>query len=114
MRFLCKGKTEPISELYKPFNKETRDGKNMDHFSKLLGDAIASITVCENIIVQIGRLTVEQGNSLDEQIVIDEQRSKLQKEIARLENLARAEKQLKKKFELVQKINESKKELLNV
>lgn len=43
MRFLCKGKTEPIPELYRQFNKETRDGKNMAKFSKLLGDAIASI-----------------------------------------------------------------------
>lgn len=29
MRFLCKGQTEPIPAAYKPFNKETRDGKNM-------------------------------------------------------------------------------------
>lgn len=43
MRFLCKGKTEPIPELYRQFNKETRDGKNMAVFSKLLGDAISSI-----------------------------------------------------------------------
>lgn len=43
MRFLCKAKTEPILELYRQFNKETRDGKNMSVFSKLLGDAIASI-----------------------------------------------------------------------
>lgn len=43
MRFLCKGKTEPIPELYRQFNKETRDGQNMSEFSKLLGDAIASI-----------------------------------------------------------------------
>ena len=43
MRFLCKGKTEPIPEAYKPFNKETRDGRNMSQLSKLLGDAIASI-----------------------------------------------------------------------
>ena len=43
MHFLCKGKTEPIPELYRQFNKETRDGKNMAVFSKLLGDAIASI-----------------------------------------------------------------------
>ena len=39
MRFLCKGKTEPIPELYRQFNKETRDGRNMSEFSKLLGDA---------------------------------------------------------------------------
>ena len=43
MRLLCKGKTEPIPELYKSFNKETRDGRDMSKFSKLLGDAIASI-----------------------------------------------------------------------
>ena len=43
MRFLCKGKTEPIPEAYKQFNKETRDGKDMTKFSNLLGEAIASI-----------------------------------------------------------------------
>ena len=43
MRFLCKGKTEPIPEAYKQFNKETRDGKDMSKFSELLGEAIASI-----------------------------------------------------------------------
>ena len=43
MRYLCKGKTEPIAELYRAFNKETRDGKDMREFSRLLGNAIASI-----------------------------------------------------------------------
>lgn len=43
MRFLCKGKTEPIPALYRQFNKETRDGRNMSALSKLLGDAISSI-----------------------------------------------------------------------
>ncbi len=43
MRFLCKGKTVPIPELYKQFNKETNNGKNMKQFSRLLGDAISSI-----------------------------------------------------------------------
>ena len=43
MRYLCKGKTEPIPELYRAFNKETRDGKDMRELSRLLGDAIASI-----------------------------------------------------------------------
>ena len=43
MRYLCKGKTQPIPELYRVFNKETHDGKNMEGFSRLLGDAIASI-----------------------------------------------------------------------
>lgn len=43
MRLICKGNTEPIKELYRAFNKETKDGKNMSAVSKLLGDAIASI-----------------------------------------------------------------------
>ena len=43
MRFLCKGKTQPIPEVYKQFNKETRDGKDMSKYSHLLGEAIASI-----------------------------------------------------------------------
>lgn len=62
--------------------------------------------VWENIIVQIGGITINQGNTLDEQIAVDEQRSKLQMEISRLEKLARAEKQPKKKFEIVKKIKE--------
>ena len=64
--------------------------------------------VWENIIVQIGGITIAQGNTLDKQIAADEQKAKLQKEISRLEKLARAEKQPKKKFELVQKINKLK------
>lgn len=68
-------------------------------------------TVWENIIVQIGGLIVETGNTLDEQITIDGQRTKLQKEIDRLERLARAEKQPKKKFELVSHIKELNKKL---
>lgn len=61
--------------------------------------------VWENIIVQIGNVEIEEGNTLDEQIAEDEKRAKLEKEIARLEKLARNEKQPKKKFEIVQQIN---------
>ena len=43
MRYLCKGKTEPITELYRKFNKETRDGKDMKQVSNLLGQSISSI-----------------------------------------------------------------------
>ena len=43
MRYLCKGKTDPIAELYHAFNRETRDGRDMRELSRLLGDAIASI-----------------------------------------------------------------------
>ena len=64
--------------------------------------------VWENVIAQIGNIRMQTGNTLDQQIAIDEQRAKLEKEIARLEKLAWAEKQPKKKFELVQKINDLK------
>ena len=43
LRFICKGKTEPIPEVYRKFNQETNDGRNMSRYSALLGDAIASI-----------------------------------------------------------------------
>lgn len=65
--------------------------------------------VWEDVIVQIGSIQIEDGNTLDEQIQANAERAKLDKEIARLEKLARKETQPKKKFELVQKINELKK-----
>lgn len=43
MRYVCKDKTEPDKALCKQFNKETRDGKNMRHYSDLLQSAIESI-----------------------------------------------------------------------
>lgn len=67
--------------------------------------------VWENIIVQIGEVTIEQGNTLEQQIVSDDKKQKLLKEIERLEKMARNEKQPKKKFEIVQKINKMKKGL---
>lgn len=70
-------------------------------------------SVWENMITSIGGITVQQGKTLDEQIAADEQKAKLEKEIAKLEKLARAEKQPKKKFELVQQIQATKKELKN-
>lgn len=43
MRLICRGKTEALPELYREFNKETNDGKDMSDLSSLLGEAIASI-----------------------------------------------------------------------
>ena len=67
--------------------------------------------VWENIIIQIGGIKMDQGNTLDEQIAVDEQRMKIQKEIDRLTKAAKNEKQPKKKFELAQQINKLKQEL---
>lgn len=60
--------------------------------------------VWENIVVLVGNINIEQGKTLDEQIAIDEKRRKVEKEIEKLEKLARAERQPKKKYELVQRI----------
>ena len=43
MRQLCRGKPEPIAELCRKFNAETRDGQRMGTYSRLLGDAISSL-----------------------------------------------------------------------
>ncbi len=43
MRLLCRGKAEPIAEVYTRFNKETDDGRNMSGMSALLSDTINSI-----------------------------------------------------------------------
>jgi len=43
MRHVCKGKHEPVRELCRQFNRETKDGKDMRHYSDLLQQAIDSI-----------------------------------------------------------------------
>lgn len=70
--------------------------------------------VWENIIVQIGQIQVSGGNTLDEQIELDEKKAKLQKEIVRLEKAARSEKQPKRKFDLVSRMNVLKKQLVEL
>ena len=84
---------------------------------KSIDDCSVSLTglnldkVWENFITQVGCIEIEHGHSLDEQIASDEQKTKLLKEIARLEKLAKKEKQPKKKFEIVQQIKELQKGL---
>ena len=53
MRQLCRGQSKPLKELCKAFNRETRDGRSMNRYSHLLGEAIASI------------INVKQGSDLD-------------------------------------------------
>ena len=43
LRLLCRGKSEPVREVYEPFNRETRDGEDMAETSELLSRAIESI-----------------------------------------------------------------------
>lgn len=67
--------------------------------------------VWENIVATIGSITVQEGNTLTEQIVIDDERAKLMKQIELLEKKARTEKQPRKKLELFEKLKELKKNL---
>ena len=43
IRHICRGKDKPIEKLYRRFNEETEDGRNMSNISKLLNEAINSI-----------------------------------------------------------------------
>lgn len=43
MRQLCRGKSEPMVELCRKFNAETRDGQRMGTYSRLLGESISSL-----------------------------------------------------------------------
>lgn len=54
MRYACKDKPEPDKALCRQFNKETRDGKHMRHYSDLLQSAIESI------------VTVKEENDIDD------------------------------------------------
>lgn len=84
--------------------------KDPDSLS-LAVEGLTMDAVWENVIVQIGGIQVQEGNTLDQQIAQDEQKAKLEKEIARLQKQLWAEKQPKKKFELNFKIKELQKQL---
>lgn len=43
LRAAAKNRTEPDPALYQPFNRETDDGRDMERYSALLGDAIRSM-----------------------------------------------------------------------
>ncbi len=67
--------------------------------------------VWENIVTQIGSITIEGDRTLEEQIDLDAKKLQIENEITKLERLARKEIQPKKKFELVQEINRLKEEI---
>ena len=70
--------------------------------------------VWENIVAGLAGVQVQQGSTLDEQIAKAQQREKLQKEIAKLEKLAWAEKQPKRKMTILQRIIQMQKEVNNL
>ncbi len=76
-----------------------------------LENALDLDTVFENVVQAIGKIEIVTGNNLEQQILIDDNKAKIQKQIAALEKQARKEKQPRRKFELVQEINKLKEEL---
>lgn len=68
--------------------------------------------VWQSMVTTIGDITVQDGNTLSEQIAVDEQQEKLRKQIVALEAKMRKEKQPRKKLELHQKIQRLKTQLL--
>jgi hypothetical protein len=85
-----------------------RAGKAFESGEKPLDDWNISLAglnldrVWENIIVQIGGITIAEGRTLDEQIAADEERAKTLRRIEQLEKQARAEKQPRRKWELAE------------
>ena len=65
-------------------------------------------TVWNNLVIDIGGLTIEGDNSIKEQIEQNAEKGKILKKLEKLEKQARAEKQPRRKFELVQDINRLK------
>ena len=76
---------------------------------KLLGLDLDA--VWENLVTQISGIVVTDDHSLDEQIVIEQEKAKLMKQIEELEKKARKETQAKKKFEMFQRLKEYRKRL---
>lgn len=67
--------------------------------------------VWENIVIAVGGVNIEEGNTLDQQIETDEKKRKLEREIEKLEKQARTELQPRKKFELASQVKALKKQL---
>lgn len=70
--------------------------------------------VWDNFVTQVSGVEVSDGNTLAEQINIEAEKEKIKKQIADLECKARKEVQAKKKFEMVQQINQYKERLRNI
>lgn len=67
--------------------------------------------VWENCVRTIGDINVEDGNTLNEQIAIDDERAKLQRQIEILGKRCRAEKQPHRRYEMHQELMKLKKML---
>ena len=67
--------------------------------------------VWENIVAVAAGVAVAQGQSLDEQLAAQQKRQKVEREIAKLEKQAWAEKQPRRKSDLLHRLTQIRKEL---
>ena len=67
--------------------------------------------VWENLVAQVGDIDIQDGNTLQEQIEIDDEKQKLEKLIQSTEKKAQREPQSKKKLQYYQQIREYEKQL---
>ena len=68
-------------------------------------------SVWENFVTQITNIEIETGNTLQEQLELEEEKARLKKLIEVTERKARRERQSKKRFELFKEIERYKKKL---
>jgi len=66
--------------------------------------------IWESLIKDIGNITIEEGNTLEEQIAENEDKAKFAADIEHLERKARAEKQPRKRLELFEQLKRLKNE----
>jgi hypothetical protein len=96
-----------------------RAGKVLESGEKPLNDWNISLTglnlnsVWENIIIQVGGVTIAEGSTLDDQIVADAERSKALRRIEQLEKQAWTERQPRRKWELAEEAKKLKEKLPN-
>lgn len=89
------------------------DWKNEEEISlKLNGLDLES--VWDNFVTQVSGINVQAGNTLAEQINVEAEKEKLRKQINDLELKARKEVQAKKKFEMVQRLQQFRRKLKEI
>ena len=95
--------TKLISSAWQPTEETTLplSGLNLD-------------AVWENLVTHIGQIEVTEGNTLTEQIKVDEVRAKLKTQIASLTQKMNKEKQFNKQMEINAEIKSLKKQLSNL
>ena len=71
-------------------------------------------TVWENIVSHIGQIEVTEGNTLEEQIKVEDVRTKLKSQIASLTQKLNKEKQFNRQMEINAEIKSLKKQLSNL